>query len=49
MPRRSQFRFFSSLLCNLAAIESHLGAAYSTILIGLRCGREIFAYPKADG
>ncbi|BGP66545.1 CCR4-NOT core subunit cdc39 [Rhodotorula toruloides] len=29
------FRFFSSLLCNLAAIESHLGAAYSTILIGL--------------
>lgn len=30
------FRFFSSLLSNLAAIESHLGSAYYQILVALR-------------
>ena len=31
------FRFFSSLLSNLAGIESHLGLAYHQILVALRC------------
>lgn len=31
------FRFFSSLLSNLHAIESHLGSAYYQILVALRC------------
>lgn len=30
------FRFFSSLLSNLSAIESHLGSAYYQILVALR-------------
>ena len=33
------YRFFSSLLANLASIESHLGAAYPQILIAIRCAR----------
>lgn len=33
---RPHYRFFSSLLSNLASIEGHLGAAYPSILVALR-------------